>query len=123
MQHRLARAWLQIVPSRWAEPFGLVTIEAMGRGTVVVASAVGAQPELIEHGRTGFLVPSEDIDTLSDTMATLLSCRERLIDVGMAARQRASQAFGLERITDRFIDLYQDVLATRRHPPCTLQKT
>ena len=40
----------------WPEPFGLVAIESMATGTPVIARRAGALPEIIEHGRTGFLV-------------------------------------------------------------------
>jgi glycosyltransferase involved in cell wall biosynthesis len=52
-----ARAFL--MPVDWPEPFGLVIIEALACGTPVVAYGNGAIPELLEHGRTGFVVHNQ----------------------------------------------------------------
>lgn len=56
----LARARALLLPISWEEPFGLVAIEALACGTPVVAMSRGALPEIVEHGRTGFLADSED---------------------------------------------------------------
>ena len=53
-----ARALL--FPIDWPEPFGLVMIEAMAAGTPVVAWRCGSTQEVIEHGRSGFIVDSVD---------------------------------------------------------------
>jgi glycosyltransferase involved in cell wall biosynthesis len=55
----LAGARALLNPIRWAEPFGLVMIEAMACGTPVLAFPEGAAPEIIEDGKTGFLCHDE----------------------------------------------------------------
>jgi glycosyltransferase involved in cell wall biosynthesis len=47
-------------PIQWAEPFGLVMIEALACGTPVIASAIGSAPEIVRKGRTGFLCADDD---------------------------------------------------------------
>jgi glycosyltransferase involved in cell wall biosynthesis len=54
-----AEARALLMPIRWEEPFGMVMIEALACGTPVIAFAEGAACELVEHGRTGFLVDDE----------------------------------------------------------------
>jgi glycosyltransferase involved in cell wall biosynthesis len=62
-----------LFPIRWAEPFGIVMAEALACGTPVVGARRASVPEVVEHGRTGFVVDSEDemveaalrVDTLS----------------------------------------------------------
>jgi glycosyltransferase involved in cell wall biosynthesis len=49
-----------IVPSQWGEPFGLVVVEAMQRGAVVLARTDGAIPEIITHGVNGFLFENDE---------------------------------------------------------------
>lgn len=51
-----------ILPIQWAEPFGLVIPEANACGTPVVAFGLGAAPELVAAGRSGFVVPPGDVD-------------------------------------------------------------
>jgi glycosyltransferase involved in cell wall biosynthesis len=56
----LAGAYALLFPIDWPEPFGLVMIEAMAAGTPVIAFRRGSVPEVIEHGRTGFVVDTVD---------------------------------------------------------------
>ena len=93
LQRLFESAWVQVVSSLWVEPFGLVTAEAMMRGTAVVATRIGGQVELIEQGVTGFLVPASNIDAMADALCEL--CRDRnkaRIDggIGLPARRAAS---------------------------------
>ncbi len=50
------RARCTLFPIQWPEPFGLVMIESLAAGTPVIAFRRGSVPEVIEHGRTGFIV-------------------------------------------------------------------
>jgi glycosyltransferase involved in cell wall biosynthesis len=56
----LANAKALLFPIDWPEPFGMVLIEAMACGTPIIAYAHGSVPEIIEHGKTGFVVNSID---------------------------------------------------------------
>jgi len=55
----LGRAAALLVPIRWDEPFGIVFAEALACGTPVISSPRGALPEIVEEGKTGFLIRSE----------------------------------------------------------------
>ncbi len=73
MEQHFAGAWVQVVPSQWAEPFGNVTTEAMMRGTAVIASAVGAQPEIVVDRETGFLISSpSNVDVWATTFDSVI---------------------------------------------------
>jgi glycosyltransferase involved in cell wall biosynthesis len=63
----LARAHALLAPIDWAEPFGLSVVEAMVSGTPAISFARGSAPELIEHGRTGFVV--SDVDEMVEAVA------------------------------------------------------
>ncbi len=56
----LSGASALLFPIRWNEPFGMVMIEALACGTPVLAFREGAAPEVVDHGRTGFLCDDED---------------------------------------------------------------
>lgn len=111
------RVWVQVVPSLWAEPFGNVTTEAMVRGTAVVASAVGAQPEIVRSGVTGFLVPPGDVDAWAASLTQLLGDRELAESMGHAGRQRAIDCFSEDRRTENFVSLYERLRDRYAAPP------
>jgi glycosyltransferase involved in cell wall biosynthesis len=54
------RARCTLFPIQWPEPFGLVMIESLACGTPVIAMRQGSVPEVIEHGRSGFIVDTPD---------------------------------------------------------------
>ncbi len=54
----MAGAMALLFPVQWPEPFGLVPVEAMACGTPVIASRIGAVPEVVAHGETGFVCDS-----------------------------------------------------------------
>ena len=58
--HLYAKARCTLFPIQWPEPFGLVMIESLAAGTPVVAFRHGSVPEVLEHGRTGFIVDTVD---------------------------------------------------------------
>lgn len=98
----LAGAEALINPIRWPEPFGLVMIEALATGTPVLAFAEGAAPEIVDHGRTGFLCRDEQ-----DMVTKLRRIGE--IDRVMC-RRAAEQRFSTGRMVAEHLALYQHVL-------------
>jgi glycosyltransferase involved in cell wall biosynthesis len=85
-----------VVPS-WAEPFGLVVVEAMAAGRPVVASNSGAIPELVQTEATGLLIPPRRPDQLAAAVQRLLGDPDLRRRLGDAAQARATQLFSLER--------------------------
>ena len=83
------RSAIAVVPSVWAEPFGIVVIEAMAGGTPVVASDVGGIPEIVQHGTSGLLVPPGDASALRQALSDLIADPARRLAMGEAARRRA----------------------------------
>ena len=102
-------ATIAVVPSVWAEPFGIVVIEAMGGGCAVVASRVGGIPEIVEDGVSGVLVPPGDATALRDALASLIGDPARRGALGAAARERA-RAFTAAAVTPRLVEVYRDVV-------------
>lgn len=68
----LTAAAVAVVPSRWQEPLGLVAIEAMAAITPVVATRVGALAEVVQHQRTGLVVPPNDSTALAAAIDALV---------------------------------------------------
>ena len=110
MEQYFDQAWVQAVPSRWAEPFGMVAAEAMMRGTAVVATGSGGLVDIVQHEHTGFLVPPEDVDQLAKALLLLLKDRALAEKFGQAGRKIALAKFGETTFVDRFVDHYEALL-------------
>jgi glycosyltransferase involved in cell wall biosynthesis len=95
----LAGAEALVNPIRWPEPFGLVMIEALATGTPVLSFPEGAAPEIVEHGRTGFLCTDEA------DMADALGRVDQLDR--MECRRAAVHRFSTRRMVEDHIRLYQ----------------
>ena len=95
-----------LFPIDWPEPFGLVMIEAMACGTPVVARPCGSVPEVIEHGRTGFL---------ASTLVELTEAAKRLDEIDRAECRRHVEArFSVARMIDGYEAVYRGLQAARR---------
>ncbi len=107
VERACAAAWMQAVPSRWAEPFGLVAAEAMMRGTAVVASDSGGLAEIVQDDRTGLLVPPGDAQALAQALVRLLQDRELAERMGSAGREVALACLSEAVYVDRLVQFYQ----------------
>jgi glycosyltransferase involved in cell wall biosynthesis len=91
-------------------------LEAMACGTPVVAFDIGGIPDMVRSGKTGFLVPPQDVRALRDAIEVLLSDEEKRIGFARESRCVAVADYGLEVQARRYQQLYVDFLrAGRRH--------
>jgi len=97
-----------IMPSHY-ESFGMVALEAMACGTPVIASQVGGLAFLVKDGVTGYVVPDEDIETLSQRLSALISQPDLRQKLGEQATAEA-QNYAWEKVTGRILEVYQNVL-------------
>jgi glycosyltransferase involved in cell wall biosynthesis len=104
----LANAYALLFPIDWPEPFGLVMIEAMASGTPVIAYRHGSVPEVIQDGKTGFIV--EDI-------AQAVAAVEK---IGTLSRRRCRQVFeerfSATRMTRDYLTVYQSLIEPQFRP-------
>ena len=105
----LAAARCVLLPSEVAETSSLVAMEALACGTPVVAFAVGALPEIVEHGRTGFLV--RDVAEMAAAMS-----RAGEIDPDYC-RRVARERFALERTAAAYLQLYRRLASAASAAP------
>lgn len=91
-----------LFPIRWEEPFGLVMAEAMACGTPVIAFNRGSVPEIVKHGKTGFVV--EDEKGLIDAI--------KIIDKIDRAecRKHVEKHFTIERMVDAYGEVYEKII-------------
>jgi glycosyltransferase involved in cell wall biosynthesis len=93
------------------EPFGIAALEAMSVGLPVVATAAGGLPELVEHGRTGWLVPPSNPQALAKRLRGLMVDPEQRRHMGAAGRARARESFSMARMVGVISSIYDEVLA------------
>ena len=93
------------------EPFGLINLEAMACETPVVASGVGGILEVVEHGKTGLLVPPAQPAALAEALTRVLGNRDRARDMGKAGRRRVEEKFAWASVAERTEQVYADAIA------------
>lgn len=103
----MTKAKCLLVPSLVAETSSLVAMESMACATPVIAFPNGALPEIVEHGVTGFLVNS--VDEMADALREVGTLDPE------ACRRAARERFSAERMTSRYIRLYQELIERCRH--------
>ncbi|MCB9504715.1 MAG: glycosyltransferase [Gemmatimonadales bacterium] len=107
IEDRLRAADLFVLPSR-SEGLSLTLLEAMAVGLPVVATAVGGNPEVIEEGVTGFLVPHGDPTALARAITTTLTTPDLARRYGEAGRARVLARFSLQSMAAGYLRLYGD---------------
>ncbi|NEQ33660.1 MAG: glycosyltransferase family 4 protein [Leptolyngbya sp. SIO4C5] len=100
----LGHAIATLFPITWHEPFGLVMVESMATGTPVVAMRMGAVPEVIEPGKTGFIC--NDVEDMISSVSQVDQIDRR------RCRQRVEQHFSYEAMTDSYLAVYEQVLSS-----------
>ena len=108
---------LAVVPSHppHVESFGIVAIEAMASGLPVVATANGALPELVTHGRSGTIVPEGDPDALAAALDTYAAHPYLRVEEGRQGRADCERWFGIDRCAQAYLELFES-LSTGEEP-------
>jgi glycosyltransferase involved in cell wall biosynthesis len=101
-QRLFADAYAFLMPIRWPEPFGMVMVESLAAGTPVLAFAQGAAPEIVEHGKSGFLVDDEH------EMAAMV---EKVRELDPADCRRSAERFSPDRVAARYEAAYARAVA------------
>lgn len=102
----LAAFDIMLMPSLW-EGFGLVLLEAMSRRLPIVASRVGAIPEVVADGESGLLVPPSDSVALAEAISQLLDDEALRKSMGLRGRERLETRFSLGKMADATLDAYR----------------
>ena len=105
-----------VMPSH-AEGFGFTNVEALSFGLPVVSSKVGAIPETVAEGRTGFLVPPGDVSALAAAMERLVAEPAHVRRLGEAARADFLSRFTRERFRAELARVYREATAAQALSP------
>jgi glycosyltransferase involved in cell wall biosynthesis len=93
MAEYFGNADIAVVPSEWAEAFGLVVVEAMACGAAVIASDAGALPEVANDA--GLITPAGDASRLAETIARLMTDKPLRADLRIRGRARVEKHYQL----------------------------
>lgn len=99
-----------VMPSLWAEPFGLVGLEACANGTPVVAFDVGGISEWLKDGENGFLVPYLDETALAEKLDLLAANPDLVQQMGLAGQARVAKEFNEGIYMSRLLAVFEKIL-------------
>ena len=100
-----------VFPSEWYEGFPLTLAEAFAAGLPVIASAIGAGAEIVEHGRTGCLFRAGDAADLADRLVWAVTHKGELAGMGRAARQVFEAKYTADQNHRLLLDTYRTAMA------------
>jgi glycosyltransferase involved in cell wall biosynthesis len=96
------------------EGFPYTTLEAMREGLPTLVSDVGGAGEAVVEGQTGFLIPRRNVEVLAQRLALLANDAELRRRMGAAAREHFLANFTFDRMFNRTLQVYEEVLAGRK---------
>jgi len=96
-----------VVHTADAEGCPNAVLEAMACGRAVIATEAGDVPAVIQHGKTGFVVPRDEHAALVHCIATLIADRALCVSMGVAARAAAEENFALQRVVTETLAFYR----------------
>jgi alpha-maltose-1-phosphate synthase len=120
LAHAYASADVFALPTRF-EPFGIAFVEAMHFGLPCIGPSAWAVPEIIADGATGYTVPVDDVEALTDRLWRLLSDPVLARTMGDAGRARAHDLFTWPRVIDRMSDVMTAVMRSNGTPKTVLR--
>lgn len=100
---------LFIAPQRW-EGFGLTPLEAMACGVPVVATTVGAFPEIVLEGQTGHLINPGDVGEMTAAANKLMDDPKKLAGFATASRSHMVENFDISVEANRLVEIYREML-------------
>jgi glycosyltransferase involved in cell wall biosynthesis len=109
---RLAQWDIFVLPSL-EEGFGIAALEAMAAGLPVVASAVGGLPEIVQEGKTGWLVAPSNPEQLAERLRKLLISPQDRASMGNEGRIRARTHFSEDRMVTEVAEIYDGLVSAR----------
>jgi L-malate glycosyltransferase len=114
VHEKLAVADIMLLPSQ-LESFGLAALEAMACEVIPIATNAGGLPEVIDHGRTGFMADVGDVDTMAAHAIDVLNDPKKLKDISYRARVMAQSRYCSTKIIPIYEDFYNQVVSGKLH--------
>jgi len=98
-----------VLPSL-AEGVSNTILEAMACGLPVIATDVGGNAELVQHGQTGLVIPPDDVQALAQALCSMASQPQEARRLGAAGRAAVEQRFSLQAMVAAYQQLYDQSL-------------
>jgi len=92
------------------EGIPVVLMEALAQGLPVLSTYHSGIPELVQDGKSGFLVPERDVDALAEKLEHLVKHQEIWADMGRAGRDYVERYYDIDKLNDQLVQLYQQLL-------------
>ncbi|GLI52413.1 glycosyltransferase [Thermodesulfovibrio yellowstonii] len=93
-----------------SESFGVAVVEAMACGKPVVVSNVGGLPEVVENGKTGFIVPPKNPEKTAEAIEKFLLDKTLIEKMGKFARDRVINLYNWDKCVDKMIKIYEEAI-------------
>ncbi|MDX1302645.1 glycosyltransferase family 4 protein [Photobacterium sp.] len=103
----MTMADFQVQPSISGEGLPRTIIEAMANGTTSVVTTTGGSPELVDDGKTGFVVPAGDADAFADAMNKLIADKNKISQFSAAAKQKLDKEFNAAQTVNKHIAYFE----------------
>lgn len=92
------------------EGIPLTIMEALATGLPVVATEHSGIPELVQDGRSGFLVPERDVEALAEKLEHLIEHPERWPKIGRAGRKFVEENYDINKLNDQLVEIYKNLI-------------
>ena len=110
------------VMSSFTEGLPVILLEAGAAALPTIATSVGGIPEVLDDGRTGYLVPSGDASALAQRIVTLLDNSVERQTMGRSARERVRRDFSFKTMSRRYDELFQKLVNGRSRDPGSTER-
>ena len=110
----LSKMTVLVAPSIGEEAFGRVVIEAGACGVPVIATRMGGLVDILEHEKEGLLVPPDDPRILAESILRYLKEPDFARTMAAALRQKVGLEFGLEKMFEKTLSVYEEILKRKR---------
>ena len=114
MPRRLSEAHIVCLPTYYREGVPKVLLEACASGRAIVTTDIPGCRDVVRTGENGLLVPPQDVAALAGAIRQLLEDSQLRIRMGIAGRARAEAEFGIEKVVQSHLDLYRELIDSRR---------
>lgn len=108
------KSWDILAMPSLTEAFPMAALEAMGHGLPIIATNVGGLPELVEDGRTGYLVPPSNHQALAKALRALIVDTKLRQEMGAAGCRRVRESFSVDRMVAQTTAIYESLLAEKK---------